>query len=335
MRVAKNKPQAGRRLTAVLVALLTAMGLLGTAIGAGQASARVPHPGVKEFWIDACGMPTNGAFGNKSMKPGKVKVRSWFKPGNQRTVILLDGMRAQYDFSGWEINTNVQKLVNHGVNVVEPIGGPASFYTDWDAPSNFNNQKRAYKWGCVIDKRLVPALKQRGFKGKGGKYAIMGLSSGGNAALTHAAQRRDLYHAAGSLSGYNYLTAPGMRTLLRLAMLDVDPQPWNIDSMWGPPWSPRWPQNDPFMLINRMHGLKLYIGSGNGFFGKYNYPQNIGDDLFKGTPLEMLALTQTVAFDAAARAQGLNPLTYYANGTHAWGYWQDMVWDAQRRGFFR
>ena len=79
-------------------------------------------------------------------------------------------------------------------------------------------------------------------------------------------------------------------------MLDVEPQPWNVDAMWGPPWSPRWTQNDPFMLINRMHGLKIFVGSGNGLFGRYNYPQNTFDDLFKGTPLELLAFAQAKAF---------------------------------------
>ncbi|WP_298441299.1 alpha/beta hydrolase [Gordonia sp. (in: high G+C Gram-positive bacteria)] len=336
MRVAKSKPQAGRRLTAVLVAVLTVLGLVGTAIGTGEASALAP--GGKTYWTDSCGMPTNGAFGNKSMKPGHVKVRIWAKPGNKRTVIMLDGLRAQYDLSGWEINTNIQNLAKQGVNVVEPIGGPASFYTNWDAPSNFNGQRQAYKWGCVID-RLAANLRSGrsglpALPGKGGKYAIMGISAGGNAALTHAAQRRDLYYAAASMSGYDYLSAPGMRTMIRLAMLDVAPQPWNVDSMWGPPWSPRWVQNDPAMLINRMHGLKLFIGSGNGLFGRYNYPQNVGDDLFKGTPLELLAFTQAKAFETSARIQGLNPMTYYANGTHAWGYWQDMVWNAKRQGFF-
>ena len=331
MRVAKSKPKAGsRRFTAVLVAVLTAMGLMGTAIGAGQSNA-ASYAG---FWIDACGMPTNGAFGNKSMAPGKVKVQAWRKAGNRRTVILLDGMRAGYNRSGWDIETNAKALADRGVNVVMPVGGPASFYTDWDAPSNFNGQRKRYKWGCVIDNRLVPALRSKGFASKGGKYAIMGLSMGGGAALTHGAKRRDLYYAAGSMSGYLTLSAPGMRTALRLAMLDVSPAPWNVDAMWGPPWSPRWTQNDPFMLINRMRGLKVFVGSGNGFFGRYNYPQNVGDDLFKGTPLELLAFAQAKAFEAAAFVQGVPVMSYSANGTHAWGYWQDMLWNAKARGFF-
>ncbi|MGB3304299.1 alpha/beta hydrolase [Gordonia sp. (in: high G+C Gram-positive bacteria)] len=332
MREAKSKPHAGhRRFTAVLVAVLTAMGLMGTALGAGPSSGAA-YAG---FTIDACGMPTNGAFGNKSMKPGVVRVQAWRKPGNSRTVILLDGMRAGYDRSGWDIETNAKRLADRGVNVVMPVGGPNSFYTDWDAPSNFNGQRKAYKWGCVIDKRLVPALRSRGFASKGGKYAIMGLSMGGGAALVHAAQRRDLYYAAGSMSGYLTLSAPGMRTALRMAMLDVAPAPWNIDAMWGPPWSPRWTANDPMMLINRMHGLKVFVGSGNGFFGRYNYPGNVGDDLLKGTPLELLAFAQAKAFEAAAFLQGVPVMSYSANGTHAWGYWQDMLWNAYSRGFFR
>ena len=331
MRFGKSKPRFGRKLTAIAVSAATMAGVLGASVTAGDAEAR---RFAQDFYVNSCGMPSGNALG-KGNPNGRVKVQSWYRPQNTRTVILLDGMRAEYGTSGWYQQTNAWKLANRGVNVVMPVGGPASFYTDWDAPSNFNGQQARYRWACVLNKQIVPYLKRNGFASKGGKYALMGISSGGNAALTNAAQNRNLYYAAASLSGYNYLSAPGMRTMLRVAMLDVAPQPWNIDSMWGPPWSPRWVQNDPTMLINRMHGLKLYIGSGNGLFGRYNYPQNIGDDLFKGTPLELLALTQAVSFEASARIQGLNPMTHYANGTLAWGYWQDMLWNAHARGFFR
>ncbi|GAB86356.1 alpha/beta hydrolase family protein [Gordonia rubripertincta] len=321
-----NKPARGRmgnRLIAALVAVLTVVGLTG--VVAGQATARIggTQIGKQEFFINGCGMPD-------------VKVRAWKKPGNYKTVILLDGMRAQYDYNGWEINTNVQEMVKSGVNVVEPIGGPASFYTDWDAPSNFNGQKYRYRWNCAITKSLVGALDKRGFRvGPSKRYAIMGLSMGGNAALVIGAQNRQHFDRAGSLSGYNFLSAPGMRTALRLAMFDVDPKPWNIDAMWGPPWSIRWFQNDPFWNIGNMRGMKIFVGSGNGLFGKYNALPNVFDDLFKGSTLELLAFTQSKAFEAAAFVQGVPLMTYYANGTHAWGYWQDMVWNAKNRGFFR
>ncbi|UAK37103.1 esterase family protein [Gordonia bronchialis] len=329
MHEAASEPRATRRsssrFVAAIVALMTVFGMASVVVGAGQADARIGGTqfGKQEFWVNGCGMPS-------------VKVRAWKRPGNYKTVILLDGMRAQYDYSGWEINTNVQEMVKSGVNVVEPIGGPASFYTDWNAPSNFNGQRYRYTWNCVITNTLIRGLDARGFRvGASKKYAIMGVSMGGNAALTIAAQNRRNFDRAGSLSGYNFLSAPGMHTMIRLAMLDVDPKPWNVDCMWGPPWDARWYQNDPFLNINRMHGMKIFTGSGNGLFGKYNALPNVFDDLFKGSTLEFLALTQRKAFEAAAILQGVPVMTYDAVGTHAWGYWQDMVWNAKARGFFR
>ncbi|MFW0789746.1 alpha/beta hydrolase [Gordonia sp. CPCC 205333] len=311
------------RLTAMIVAVLTVVGLASVVVGAGQANARIgaTQVGRQQFYVNGCGMPN-------------VKVRAWKRPGNYKTVIMLDGMRAQYDYNGWEINTNIQEMVRSGVNVVEPIGGPASFYTDWNAPSNFNNQRYRYRWNCVITNTLIRGLDARGFRVGNGKYAIMGLSMGGNAALVIGAQNRRNFDRAASLSGYNFLSAPGMHTMIRLAMLDVDPKPWNSDSMWGPPWDARWYQNDPFLNINRMHGMKIFVGSGNGLFGKYNALPNVFDDLFKGSTLEFLAFTQAKAFQAAAALQGLPVMSYDAVGTHAWGYWQDMVWNAKARGFF-
>ncbi len=314
-----------QRFVAAGLALLTVLGLAAVT-GAGEAGARIggTQLGLQQFTVGGCGMPA-------------VKVRAWKRPGNYKTVILLDGMRAQYDYSGWEINTNVQEMVRSGVNVVEPIGGPASFYTDWDAPSNFNGQRYRYTWNCVITRTLIQGLDARGFRVGNGKYAIAGVSMGGNAALTIAAQNRNNFDRAASLSGYNFLSAPGMHTAIRLAMLDVDPKPWNSDSMWGPPWSPRWYANDPFMNINKMQGMKVFVGSGNGLFGRYNQLAlpNVFDDLFKGSTLEFLALTQAKAFEAAALLQGINIMDYSSPGTHAWGYWQDMMWNAKARGFFR
>ncbi|MFT3901389.1 MAG: alpha/beta hydrolase family protein [Gordonia sp. (in: high G+C Gram-positive bacteria)] len=310
------------RVLAATVALSATAGVVATT--GGEAAARIggTQVGKQQFWINGCGMP-------------KVKVRAWKRPGNYKTVIMLDGMRAQYDYSGWEINTNIQEMVRSGVNVVEPVGGPASFYTDWVAPSNFNHQRYRYRWNCVITRSLIRNLDARGFRvGKRKKYAIMGLSMGGNAALSIAAQNRRNFDRAGSLSGYNWLSAPGMRTMIRLAMLDVDPKPWNVDSMW-PFFGPQWFQNDPMMNINGLRGMKVFVGSGNGLFGKYNALPNVFDDLFKGSTLEFLAYTQAKAFQANAAIQGLPVMTYDAVGTHAWGYWQDMVWNAKARGFFR
>lgn len=312
----------GKRLIASVAALATIAGIGVVAGTGGTANAFGTGAGFSQFNVNGCGMP------------GGVKVRSWFKPGNYKTVVMLDGLRATNDVSGWEHMTQVQNMVDHGVNVVMPVGGAASFYSDWDAPSNFNNQTYTYKWNCVIANTLPRALHDRGMV-PGGKLAVAGISMGGNAALVVAANNKRYYSHAFSMSGYLNLSAPGMKSAIRVALLDADGGPWNVDSMWGPPWSTRWYDNDPFVQITKMHGLKVRVGAGSGIPGKYNQNEN-AVSIVQGVPLEVLSLAQTRAFEVQAFVNRVNLTTDYPSaGTHKWGYWQDMMWRALQQGWFR
>ena len=311
----------GKRFVAAFAALATISGV-GVVAGTGTANAWGSYNGFQEFRVDGCGMP------------GGVKVRSWTKPGNYKTVVLLDGLRATNDVSGWEHETNVQSMVDRGVNVVMPVGGAASFYSDWNAPSNFNGQTFTYKWNCVISDTLPQALANRGMM-PSGKLALAGISMGGNAALVAAANNKNWYSHAFSMSGYLNLSAPGMKSAIRVALLDADGGPWNADSMWGAPWSTRWYDNDPFVQINKMHGMKVRVASGNGFLGGYNAGQG-AVEIVQGVPLEWLSLAQTRAFEVQAFINQVQLTTDYpSNGTHMWGYWQDMMWRALQQGWFR
>ncbi|PYE18478.1 diacylglycerol O-acyltransferase/trehalose O-mycolyltransferase [Williamsia limnetica] len=311
----------GKRLVASVAALATIAGI-GVVAGTGTASAWGTGTGFQQFRVDGCGMP------------GGVKVRSWSKPGNYKTVVMLDGLRATNDVSGWEHETNVQNMVDRGVNVVMPVGGAASFYSDWNAPSNFNGQTYTYKWNCVIANTLPQALYARNMV-PSGKLAIAGISMGGNAALVVAANNKRYYSHAFSMSGYLNLSAPGMKSAIRVALLDADGGPWNSDSMWGPPWSTRWYDNDPFVQITKMHDLKVRVASGSGIPGGYNQNENLVS-IVQGVPLETLSLAQTRAFEVQAFVNRVQLTTDYPfAGTHKWGYWQDMMWRALQQGWFR
>lgn len=309
----------GKRLVAAFAALATIAGI-GIVAGTGTASA--VKPGAEQFFVDGCGMP------------GAVKVRAWRAANAYKTVVLLDGLRATPDISGWEHETNVHELTKKGINVVMPVGGTASFYSDWDAPSNFNNQRYTYKWNCVIADKLPNALKGKGLI-PSGKLAIAGISMGGNAALVIAANNKKWYSHAFSMSGYLNLSAPGMKSAIRVALLDAENGPWNADSMWGPPWSTRWYDNDPFVQITKMHSLKVRVASGSGVPGGYNQNENLVS-IVQGVPLEVLSLAQTRAFEVQAFVNRVNLTTDYpAAGTHKWGYWQDMMWRAADQEWFR
>ncbi|MCP2178093.1 alpha/beta hydrolase [Williamsia maris] len=320
--LARSQVSIGRRLLAVFLATATFAGL-GIAVGSGGTASAAPR--VQQITLqDSCGMPP-------------VKVRMWTRPGNYKTVIALDGFRATDDVSGWEHNTKIQNMADSGVNVVEPVGGLASFYSDWDAPSNFNNQRYRYRWNCLISQKLIPELDRRQLNvGPRRQYAIMGISMGGNAAMVLGANNRRISHLF-SLSGYLNLSAPGMREAIRIALLDAGIEagvgPFNSDSMWGPPWSPRWLENDPFVQIGNMRGKKVRVAAGSGLPGRY--PNTLVGYL-QGGPLEALSLAQSRAFQVQALINNVAITSDFpSTGVHAWGYWSDMVLRAKSQGWFR
>ena len=155
------------------------------------------------------------------------------------------------------------------ITLVMPVGGESSFYSDWYAPSNFNGQQITYKWETFLTEELPNFLANYGVSPT--NNAVLGLSMGGSAALTLAAYHRDQFKFAGSLSGYLNISAPGMREAIRVAMLDAGR--FNVDSMWGPPWSPSWLRNDPFVFAPRLQGLSMYISSASGLPGEYDHPR--------------------------------------------------------------
>ncbi|MFT4044842.1 MAG: alpha/beta hydrolase-fold protein, partial [Gordonia sp. (in: high G+C Gram-positive bacteria)] len=76
------------------------------------------------------------------------------------TLYLLDGIDGGvytgYTQSGWTIQTDVVKfMADKPVNVVLPIGGTASYYTDWRTsdPVLQNN-----KWETFLTKELPPLI---------------------------------------------------------------------------------------------------------------------------------------------------------------------------------
>ena len=78
-------------------------------------------------------------------------------------MIALDGLRATGGMSGWRRQTNISGPRFARVNVVQPIGGLASFYTDWDHKPE-NKQKFRYRWTCRLNK-IIKQLDARNGRG--------------------------------------------------------------------------------------------------------------------------------------------------------------------------
>ena len=176
-----------------------------------------------------------------------------------KALYLLDGLRAQDDFNGWDINTPAFEWFNDsGVAVVMPVGGESSFYTDWYSPSNRNNQTYTYKWETFLTSELPAWLatnKQVSMTGNG----VVGLSMAGGAGLILSAYHPAQFSYAASLSGFLNPSTLFMKQAIRVAMLDAGG--YNVDNMWGPPWDAHGSATTPLQQVTRIvaNGTRLWI----------------------------------------------------------------------------
>jgi diacylglycerol O-acyltransferase / trehalose O-mycolyltransferase len=114
-----------RRLTVAALAAAVLPGLVGVVGGSATAGA-FSRPGlpVEYLMVPSAGMGRD------------IKVQFQSGGANSPAVYLLDGLRAQEDFSGWDINTAAfEWYLDSGLSVVMPVGGQSSFYSDWYQPA--------------------------------------------------------------------------------------------------------------------------------------------------------------------------------------------------------
>ncbi|GAC70945.1 alpha/beta hydrolase-fold protein, partial [Gordonia soli] len=233
-------------------------------------------------------------------------------------LVTLDGLRAQENQSGWIINTNIEDFYkDKNVNVVLPIGGESSFYTDWKSPDKGKN----YKWETFLQKELPPVLE--GQWRSSDVRGIQGLSMGGSAAMMLAARNPGFYKFAASYSGILQMTSYGMPQAIQFALRDGGG--YDSMKMFGPPSDPAWKEHDPYVLADKLQGTSLYISSGNGLVGPHDKPSDIPvlATNYSGVGLEILSRVTSQQFAIRLNQKGIpGQAVYRPSGTHTWPYWQ-------------
>ncbi|AQT82164.1 diacylglycerol acyltransferase/mycolyltransferase Ag85A [Mycolicibacterium litorale] len=239
-----------------------------------------------------------------------------------KAVYLLDGLRAQDDYSGWDINTPAfEWFYGSGVSVVMPVGGQSSFYSDWYKPSSFNKQPYTYKWETFLTSELPQWLavnRQVATVGNG----VVGLSMSGGAALILSAYHPQQFIYAASLSGFLNPSALLMQQAIRVAMLDAGG--YNVDDMWGAPWDSAWQRNDPVRqaALIAHNGTRLWIYCAPGGQTDLDQGADPGQAL-SANSLESMAIKSNKDFQAAYVAAGGTNATFNfpPSGNHSWPYW--------------
>ncbi|WP_101952117.1 esterase family protein [Mycobacterium sp. 3519A] len=307
----------GKRLTiAALTASLiwAAVSVLGS-VGTASAFSR---PGLPVEYLEV----PSAAMGRD------IKVQ--FQGGGTHAIYLLDGLRAQDDYNGWDINTPAFEWYNgSGLSVVMPVGGESSFYSDWYQPAVGNGTTQTYKWETFLTQELPAWLSaNKGISTT--RNAVVGLSMSGSASLILAAYHPQNFIYAGSLSGFLHLSDGIWPTLVGFAMNDAGG--FKADAMWGPGSDPAWARNDPTVQVGKLvaNHTRLWIYAGNGT------PSDLGGANVPAEFLENMLHQSNVDFQNDYQAAGGNNATFNfpPNGTHDWPYWgaqlQAMKPDVQR-----
>ncbi len=266
-----------------------------------------------------------------------------------RVVYLLDGERAEDDLNGWEKHTTIPaQIAKFNINVVMPVGGQSSFYADWEQPSNFfgvnpdgsllpsadsgsaiggwedtQGKTNTYQWETFITKTLPDAMKSRlGFSST--RNGVVGLSSGGSAAMLMAAYYPEQFTYAGSLSGYLHMSMPGMREALGGAMIASGG--YNIEAM-APAGSEKWKRMDPYGFVEKLiaNNTRLYVSAGSA--KPADQDLSSVDAITQGMPLEAIALANTRSFEKRVTALGYENVSYDFPdiGIHNWGTWEQVA----------
>ena len=284
-------------------------GLIGIAGGSATAGA-FSRPGLPVEYL----MVPSPSMGKD------IKIQ--FQKGNgSHAVYLLDGLRAQDDFNGWDINTQAfEWFYQSPLSIIMPVGGQSSFYTDWYSPATNKGPTVTYKWETFLTSELPQWLAaHRGVATTGN--AAVGLSMAGSSSMILSVYHPDQFIYAGSLSGFLNPSEGWWPFLINMSMGDAGG--FKTDDMWGPSSDPAWQRNDPMVQIPALvaNGTRLWVYAGNG------KPNELGGGDLPATFLEGLTVRTNITFrDNYLAAGGKNGVFNFPDaGTHNWAYWGQQL----------
>ncbi|MUL46461.1 esterase family protein [Mycobacterium sp. CBMA293] len=321
MFVDKIRGRWARRIAGAVSAAVLLPGLIGLA-GQSATAGAFSRPGLPVEYLQVPS-PSMGR---------DIKIQFQSGGPNSPAVYLLDGLRAQDDYNGWDINTAAfEWYYQSGLSVIMPVGGQSSFYSDWYRPACGKAGCSTYKWETFLTSEL-PQWLQANREVKPTGSAAVGLSMAGSSSMTLAIYHPDQFIYAGSMSGFLNPSEGWWPFLINVSMGDAGG--YKADDMWGSTGDPNnaWQRNDPMVNISKLvaNNTRLWVYCGNG------NPSELGGDNVPAKFLEGLTIRTNRTFQDNYLAAGGNNgvFNFPDSGTHDWGYWgqqlQAMKPDLQR-----
>lgn len=251
------------------------------------------------------------------------------------TLYIFNGIDGGVGSSNWNKNTDMQEYFEDvNVNVVMPMAGRYSYYSDWNEPVAEMDGKNM--WTTFLTQEL-PSIIDSALK-TNGKNAIAGISMSGGAVLSLAEFGSDrgvdggpLYSAVGAYSGCAQTSSfPGQEFVRVVTQGRGNIEP---EKMWGPVGSARWYENDPTVNAEKLRDVSyIYVSSATGLPGeveRFDGPLAKGDPstfasiMVLGTSIEAGTYHCTRVFQERLDSLGIQAqFNYRPTGIHTWVYWQ-------------
>ena len=246
------------------------------------------------------------------------------------TLYMLNGADGGEGKANWINQSDIVDYYgeNLNANIVIPMSGAFSYYTDWVSKYSVAGYKPM--WETFLTKELPQTIEND--LQANDKRAIAGMSMSATSSLNLAAHNQGFYDSVGSFSGCASTTKGLAPAFVNITLARGGT---NVNEMWGGAHSPAALRDDA--LVNAKNLVKqpnLYVSNASGLVGKHDVlsSERVNGDLpaamtvaVEGGVIEAATNGCTHDLDVKLRSLGKKDATFnFRNtGTHQWGYWQD------------
>lgn len=255
------------------------------------------------------------------------------------TLYMLNGAGGAEQDNDWiTLSPILDVYEDKNVNLVIPMEGAFSYYTDWLETPGTGYLQKPQMWETFLTKELPGPIEEH--LGASNERGIAGFSMSATSSLLLAQHNPGFYDAVGSFSGCALTSYPLEYEYLRLTTNRGGGEP---EQMWGPQGSPYNVYNDALVNAEKLRGAELYISNGSGLAGETDLPGHYlrqGDDQAVASASAAVLQIEGGAIEAATNActhhlkSKLDSLgipadyNFRPTGTHSWPYWQQDLTDS-------
>ncbi|AKE40996.1 Surface layer protein A [Corynebacterium kutscheri] len=282
--------------------------------------------------------------------PGRVEEVTAYSPSMEReiplvlikaskphrpTIYLMNGAGGGEQAVNWIERTDAMEFyTERDVNVVIPMRGAFSYYTDWiTEPQGNEYLKGKQYWETFLSKELPEPIED--YLKANGQRGIIGMSMSATSSILIAEHNPGFYNAVGSFSGCVATARPLPRLYVNSVLKGDGVTP---EQMWGTPDSEVSKYNDGIINAEGLRGSEIYVANASGLISQEEMFNKLYQE--EGETISQTLITSSVlAVEGGVIEAASNACTHHfktkldklgipadfnfrPTGIHTWTYWE-------------